>query len=84
MTGTPGRARASAARMISSAARSASVTGDVVVLRFDLEAAPDDLEDRLARFARGLGEIVEESRVIHAQRGAIRIPPSRRTDAAFM
>ena len=55
-----------------------------VTFRFDLKAAPHDLEDRLARFACRLGEIVDEPNVIDHQRGAIRIPPSRRTAAAFM
>ena len=55
-----------------------------VALGFNLEAAAHDLEDRFARLARRLGQLVEEARVIDHQRGAIRIPPSSRTAAAFM
>ena len=47
------------------------------------EAAARGL-DCLARFARRLREIVEEAGVAAHQRGAIRIPPSRRIAAAFM
>ena len=56
-----------------------------VALGLDVEAAADDLEDRLARLARGVGEVVGPAlRRSHAQRGAIRMPPSSRTEAAFM
>ena len=48
------------------------------------EAAADNLQNRLPRLARRLGKIVEEAGVVAHQRGAIRMPPSRRIAAAFM
>src|SRR3954452_22292081 len=54
-----------------------------IVLGLDVEAASDDCLDRFARFTRRLGEIVEETRIVDHQRGAIRIPPSSRMAAAF-
>jgi hypothetical protein len=47
----------------------------------DVDAAANDRQDRLARLARGVGQLVEKALV--AQRGAIRMPPSSRTAAAF-
>ena len=58
--------------------------GRRVALRFDIEAAPYDRENGLASFARGIRQIVHQASVVDAQRGAIRIPPSSRTAAAFM
>ncbi len=55
-----------------------------IALGFCLEATADDRSDRFTRFARRLGEIVEEAGVVSHQRGAIRIPPSSRTAAAFI
>jgi hypothetical protein len=55
-----------------------------VVLRFHLESSANDLEDRFAGFARGDGQFIDQPRAVDAQRGAIRIPPSSRTAAAFM
>ena len=51
--------------MTSSAARSASVTGEESGFAFDLEAAADELEDRLAGVARRLADVVEEALAIH-------------------
>src|SRR5437868_4475082 len=53
------------------------------MLRLNLKPASHDLENRLARFARRLGNVIEEAAMAH-QRGAILIPPSSRTAAAFM
>ena len=58
--------------------------GRGITFDLDFETAPDDLQDRGARFARRLGNGVEETGVFGHHRGAIRIPPSRRTAAAFM
>ena len=55
-----------------------------VAFSLDLEPAPDDREDCLARFARGVGQLIEQLRIVARQRGAIRMPPSSRTAAAFM
>ena len=55
-----------------------------IPLRFHFEAAPDDREDGFACLSRGCGQVLGEPPVIGLQRGAIRIPPSRRTAAAFM
>ena len=55
-----------------------------VAFRLDLESAPDDRADRFPGFARGLGDLEEEERIVARQRGAIRIPPSSLTAAAFM
>ena len=53
-----------------------------VLLVLDVEAATDDLEDRVPRLARRYGNVFEELLVL-TQRGAIRMPPSRRIDSAF-
>ena len=50
---------------------------------FDLEAAADNLEDRLARLARSLANLIEQALAHLRQRGAIRMPPSRRTYSAL-
>ena len=55
-----------------------------ITLLFDFETAPNDFQNGVAGFPRRLGDIVEEPRMVGHQRGAIRIPPSSRTDAAFM
>src|SRR5206468_12564338 len=55
-----------------------------IPLRFNLEALSNNLEDRRARFTRRLGDAVDQAPIFAHQRGAIRIPPSRRTAAAFM
>jgi hypothetical protein len=34
------------------------------LLRLDFEAAPNDRQDRLSGFTRGLGDIIEEARIV--------------------
>ena len=74
-----GRGRASARQ--DDQLRGAVGLGDrrQIALRLDVEAAPDDCRDRRAGLARGFGHVVEQLLLVADQRGAIRIPPSRRT-----
>jgi len=58
--------------------------GGTVALRLHVEPATHDFEDCRACLARCLREIVEEAIRGHAQRGAMRMPPSKRTAAAFI
>ena len=60
------------------------MTGDRVLLRLNVEAATHDRQDRFAGLPGGLGEFVDQAAVVVDQRGAIRMPPSRRMAAAFI
>ena len=53
-----------------------------VGLVLDVEPVGDDLKDRRARFLGGGSDILQQLPVID-QRGAIRIPPSRRMSSAL-
>ena len=92
ITGTPGAASASAARMIASAARSHTVTGDwsLLVSTSNPAATSFNISAPASRAATDAG--FEQTRFVDRhgkdasfmpQRGAMRIPPSRRMLSAL-